>query len=86
MPKRLGPKRLGPKRLGAETCRGRNGLDPKRLVTKMAKFKTLSVCQKIFFSINLLRAHVQYVCNMDANYCRDSMKALRGVCTTNHYL
>ena len=34
MPKRLGPKRLGPKRLGAETSRDRNGLVPKRLVTK----------------------------------------------------
>ena len=27
------PKRIGPKRLGAETCRGRNGLVPKRLVS-----------------------------------------------------
>ena len=28
------PKLLGPKRLGAETSRGRNGLVPKRLVTR----------------------------------------------------
>ena len=30
----------------------------------MAKLKTLSVCQKIFFSIKLIHEYFQYVCNI----------------------
>ena len=45
---------------------------------KMAKLKTLSVCQKMFFSIKLLHAS-EYVCNRCAKCWKDPMKALRGI-------
>ena len=43
---------------------------------KMAKLKALSICQNIFFSIKLLYAHLQYVCNISATSRKDLKKAL----------
>ena len=51
---------------------------------KTAKLKTLSVVNKYFFSIKLLHAHLQYVCNISAKHWKDPMKALRGVDFTKY--
>ena len=57
---------------------------------KMAKLKSLSVHQKIFFSIKLLHVHLQYVCNISVVLKRSTGSSERSwfhkVCTINHYL
>ena len=42
----------------------------------MAKFKTLSFCQKVFYGIKLIHASVQYVYIVYAKYQMASEKAL----------
>ena len=42
----------------------------------MAKFKTLSFCQKYFYGIKLLHANVQCVCIVYAKYQMASVKTL----------
>ena len=42
---------------------------------KLAKFKMLYICQKYFFGIKFLHAHLQYVCNISAKYQKNILKA-----------
>ena len=45
----------------------------------MAKFKTLSFCQKVFYAIKLLRANVQCVYIVYTKYQDVSVKAVEQV-------
>ena len=52
----------------------------------MAKFKMLSICQKVFYDIKLLHANVQCIYIVYAKYQMDSVKALVGVDFLVHVL
>ena len=52
----------------------------------MAKFKTLSICQKIFYGIKLIHANVQCVYIVFTKYQMDSVKVLVGVDFLAHIL
>ena len=55
--------------------------------TSNEKFKMLSIyINKYFFSIKLLHAHLQYVCNIPAQYQMNILKALGGVDFTKYAL
>ena len=53
---------------------------------KLTKLKMLSICQKYFFGIKLLHAHLQYVCNIPPNYQMNILKALGEVDFTKYAL
>ena len=54
---------------------------------KMAMLKNaVNLSKIIFFSIIILHAHLQYVRNMSAKYCKEILKALGGVDFTNYAL
>ena len=56
-------------------------------VVKVAHVKNpVSLSKKYFFSIKLLHAYLQYVCNISTKCWKDPMKALRGVGFTKYAL
>ena len=54
-------------------------------LSRLALLKTLSVCRKKNFSINLLHAYLQYVCNISTK-CWLKTSWVHKVCPVNHYL
>ena len=52
----------------------------------MCRSKPCKFVKKYFFSIKLLHAHLQYVCNIPAKYQMNILKALGGVDFTKYVL
>ena len=55
-------------------------------VVKWLSYRPCKFLKKYCFSIKLLHAHLQYVCNISAKCWKDSVKALRGVDFTKNVL
>ena len=53
---------------------------------KMAKLnKSCKFVKNKIFSMKIIHAHLKYIWNKSTKNLKETLKALGGVCTTNHY-